>query len=339
MKKNNSTKNIVLISWTRYSRHTDLLGKSLNAQIFFIDNIISSRSTIWKLFFWIDYSVKSFLTLKIILKTKPKIVFMQNPPSIAPIILSLINIFIRFRIVFDSHNGAFESPWVRFPGHKWALKNADLVIIHNQQLYNNLVNYSYFQGINFRVLNSRLSEFADVLKEPQTQPYFLVVTTFSEDEPMEELLEGIKNFYSSDRKQIKFKITGNYKRKPDLVKKYSAIENIDFLGFVSEDRYKYLLVNTFCMISLSTRNDVQQFSLMEAVGSGVPFISSNNETNRALFNNKMILAENNADAIEKSIVQFISDREIYLKNIVILKNEQKIKWENDFNNILSQLKF
>jgi len=333
MSKSNKTNNIILISWTKYSRHTDLLGKAINAEIFFIDKFFHFRGILWYLLFPFDYFLKSCKTFLIIKKTKPDFVFIQNPPSLAPIVLIIIKKFKNFKAVFDSHNAAFEKPWISIPGYRWALIHADLVIIHNSQLYKNLIKIDFFKKVKFKILNSKLTDFSDYKKQENNKPYILIVTTFAGDEPMDELLEGIRKFNIGNNNKIKFKITGNYNKREDLYKTYYSDENIEFLGFVSDNDYKNLIVNALCIISLSIRNDVQQFALMEAVGAEIPFISSNNITNNSLFNDKMILTENKSDAIAKSIKIFMNNRNKYLNNILYIKKKQIEKWENDFKNI------
>lgn len=329
----NKNQKIIFISWTKYARHSDLLAKALGAEIYFIDNFINSRGLVWKLFFFSDYLVKTFKTFKIILNQKPDFVFVQNPPSLTPIVVIILSRILRFKVVVDSHNGAFEKPWVSIPLHRWSLERAQLVIIHNAQLLNNLKNTRLYDKISFKILNSRLSEFYNLKNEKDEEQYFLVITSFAADEPVFELLKGIMIFNASNNFSITFKITGNYKKNPQLYNQYSQEKNIEFLGFVNDEDYKRLLVNAFGAIALSTRNDVQQFALMEAVGAEVPFISSRNSTNESLFGVKMVLTENKANDISKGLEIFVKNHEKLYNNIREIKQSQTDKWNHDFNQV------
>ncbi len=324
---------IIFISWTKYSHHTDLLADALGAEVFFIDNFINSRGILWRLFFLVDYFAKGFKSFIIILRTKPAIVFVQNPPSLAPIAVIFFKKIFKIKVVLDSHNGAFEKPWVSIPFHSWALRKADLVTIHNNQLHTNLKDLANFQKVNFKILNSKLADYSGIKKNEQESSHFLIITSFAVDEPVNELLEGIRLFNSNNHTNIKFKITGNYNRNPELFRKYSQERNLEFLGFVSEDDYSDLLVNAYGAMALSTRNDVQQFALMEAVGAEVPFISSDNSTNRSIFNDKMVLTDNTSIKISEAIEKFIKDRDSLYKNILTIKKEQTEKWNRDFNQV------
>ncbi len=332
-------KKIILISWQSYNPHSQLLGNSFHADIHYINDLIITRGLIWKIFFAADYLYKSFKTLTIIISSHPGCVIVQNPVPIAVIISVSLKRILNFKVVADSHNGAFASPWGSFPLHKWALRNADIITVHNYQLLERLKNDKTYTGINFRILNSKLSEF-DKQKPPtiNADPYFLVVSTFAGDEPMEILLEGIRLFKKNNNDNVLFRLTGNFRKKNSLYEEYKNDAGIEFLGFVSNENYAQLMVNSMGVISLSTRDDVQQFALMEAVGAGVPFISNNNITNKSLFDDKMVLIEIIPEMVAAGIEKFIKKKDELDKNILELRNNIRSKWENDLKLIKSELK-
>lgn len=327
---------IIFISWTSFARHTELLGKSLDAKIFYIGKYIKFKGLLWKLLSPVDYILKSLKSLKLILKNKPDVVLVQNPPSIAPVIIVSFSKIFRFKTVIDSHNGAFEKPWIDIPFHKWALRNATIVTIHNNVLFDRLTADKNFRNINFKILNSRLSDFPAGLKEISQEKYFLIISSFSGDEPMEILLQGIDNFLKHN-KNFNFKITGNYKKNIQLYNQYCGKNNIEFLGFVDDSQYDYLVVNAYGIIALSTRDDVQQFALMEAVGAEVPFISNKNKTNIDLFEDKMVLIENNSDKVSDGVMDFINNKNKLNECIIDIKIQQQIKWEKGFDMLLKEL--
>jgi len=329
---------IIFFSWTSYARHSELLGEALGGDVYFIEDLIKSRALIWKMFFIVDYLSKAIRSLKIISQKRPKYVFVQNPPSVAPVALVLFRRILGFKLAVDSHNGAFEEPWISVPLHKWSLSQADLVVVHNRQILKKLKENPQLENVNFKVLNSRLPEFPSVIRSEQSRPYILIISTFASDEPMDQLLSGVSLFIETHGKGIEFKITGNFRKSSDLYEKYSGKKGVEFLGYVDEEEYKSILVNAHGIIALSTRDDVQQFALMEAIGAGVPFISSDNITNRALFNDHMILTENISEDIEKSIDMFLNNREIYKRNVEDIKATQSERWQKDFDALANSLK-
>ena len=329
-------KKIIFISWTDFGRHTELLGEALGTDIFFIKGLIKSRRLTWRLLFPLDYLIKGLKTVKILLRIRPSVVFVQNPPSLAPILIVMCSKYFKTKTVIDSHNGAFEKLWMNVPFHIWALRNASIVTLHNQEIFKRLVSNKKLSDINFMILGSRLPEYPTISKDNKEKKYFLVISTFSSDEPMENLLEGITIFLSNNNNNFKFKVTGNYKKKRYLYEKYSKYKNIEFLGFVDDNKYNHLVVNAYGIISLSTRDDVQQMALIEAIGAEVPFISSKNLTNVSLFGDQMILIDNIPNKIVEGINSFIQNKKVLDKNVFDIKVAQKSKWEKDFNILIQE---
>ena len=331
------TKKIIFISWTNFNRHSQLLAQNLGIEIFFIKNFIRTRKLTWHLFFWLDYLSKSIRTIRIIWNSKPDVIIVQNPPSILPILVVLLKIFGSFKVMVDSHNAAFEKPWKHIPFNKWALRHADIVTIHNNQLLYNLKKNTKYSGINFKVLNSSLTDFSKFKKDDQGPPYILIITTFSVDEPVKKLFDGITEFQKNHNNNLKFKVTGNYNKNYKLYLKFRENEDIEFLGYLSEQEYTSYLINSFGIISLSTRNDVQQFAITEAISAEIPFISNNNSTNKDLFNDKMILTELLPSSISQSIDAFIKNRKMLGANIKKIKKNISEKWNKDFVEIKDEL--
>jgi len=331
----NKIKKIILISWQAYNPHSFLLGEAFDAKIFFINDLINTRNIVWKLFFYIDYFYKSLKTIYFILTSKPNLIIVQNPTAITVIIAVLFKSISNVKVIADSHNGAFSKPWQNFPLHKWALKKADIVLIHNMQLLERLLSDKSYLGVNFRHLNSRLSSLNN--KIILTPPYILVVSSFAADEPMEVLLEALRLYNKKSNSNILFRITGNYNKKPLLYNEFKNDIGLEFLGFVSNEQYKMYLSNSDAVISLSTRDDVQQFALMEAISAGVPFISNDNLTNKSLFTDKMILVEIESNKIANGIEKFYSEKNKFVENLYELKEDLKKKWEKDFLAIKCEL--
>jgi len=330
-------KRIIFISWSNYHGRTHKLGDAFGAEIHYIKNFINTRGLIWKLFFIFDYLLKSLKTLNVILSSRPDVVFIQNPPSIAPVVTVLYSRFIKFKVVLDSHNSAFEKPWKFIPFHKWALEKADAVLIHNDQLLYSIIDDPYYKSINFKVLNDKLIDYKVKKNDLQKTIYFLVISTFNFDEPMDILLESVKIFNAHNISNVNFKITGNYKKEPGLYSKYTKEENIEFLGFVPREEYDHFLMNAYGVISFTTRDNVQQCAVMEAISAEVPFISNNDPINTSLSGGKMILSEITKEGIVKSLELFIKERDQLVNSMPEIKAELSEKWENDFNNIKNEL--
>lgn len=332
--------NFIYISWTAFNWHAHLFSKTLNTQIHFI-----KKTGIYKLLPSIlntifDYILKSIRTIIIIIKNYNNYFFFENPPPIASVIGFLFKkINKNFKYVIDSHNGAFESPMINFPFVIKAFNNADAVIVHNNPLKNFLQSKDEFRNCKFFTLNDPIPEIPDYAIPENKDQYFLVVTTFHGDEPIEIVLEGIELFLSkATDSKVEFHVSGNYNKKLNVYKKFVNNKKIKFLGFVDQETYHKELTNSIGVLTYSTREMVQQFAPMEALGANKAFVSNRNLTNIELFDNKMILTEINPESVAKGIEEFLKRKDELEQNIKNLKEHLTEIRNKDFNNLIRYLK-
>ena len=104
----------LFVAWISWFRRPVELGKWFGLEPVFI-NPFQKRGLCWKLFFPIDYLMKSLSTLAELLKHRPRIVFAQSGPSFCPMTAAFYRLFFKCRMVVDCHNSAFEKPWIQVP--------------------------------------------------------------------------------------------------------------------------------------------------------------------------------------------------------------------------------
>ncbi len=331
---------IIYISWTDFNWHAFLLSNSLRADIFFIKKIKSYKILPKIINTVFDYFHKTLKTLIITLTKKNALIIFENPPPIAAVLgFALKKIKNKFNYLIDSHNGAFEPPMINFPFIYKAFNNADAVIVHNNPLKNFLKSKKEFNQCKFFTLNDPIPEIPKYPVSDKTNPYFLVVTTFHGDEPIETVLEGIEYFINNRHDlNIEFHITGNYKKNLKVYERFHKFNKIKFLGFVDQETYHKELVNSFGVLSYSTRDMVQQFAPMEALGANKAFISNRNLTNLELFQDKMVLTEINPESIYKGIEEFLFRKNELEKNINYLKEKLTKIRNEDFDNLIDYLR-
>ena len=329
-------KSPIYISWTKFNWHAHYQAITFNARIYFLNTPFNSSTDFKKLFKLIDYLFKSFKTILIIIKSHSNIIFIENPPPIGGIIGFFLSRILKYKLVIDAHNGAFESPMINIPFTKYSLSKATAVIVHNNSLRFFLGGKKEFKNCSFFTLNDPLPQIP-VYSSEDIGNYILIVTTFHGDEPIEIVLEGVKYFIEQNPgTDIQFRVTGNYNKKINLYEKYNQ-PRILFLGFVSQEEYFKQLVNSLCVMSYSVREMVQQYALMEALGAGKPFISNKNLTNTELFGDKMIFTDNDPLSIAEGIEKFLQNREQLINNIEILKRELSLKRKDDLEKIKKHL--
>lgn len=331
-------KKILIVMWYGYSRRASSLSKELNCELLLIDSFITKNSKIRKYFLWIDYILKTFVTLRRLIKINPDIVISTSPPSFCPIICYIyIKIFGK-KMILDAHNSAFLKPWISVPFYRQIIKKATLVLIHNIELYNFIV--KKYSGNNFFVLPDPLPQFV-TYKQTYNEfdrKYFLVILSFSPDEPINLIFNSIMIFLSRFKsKNFHFYITGNYKKKMVIYNKYKDIQEIQFLGFIDEKKFEQFLVNSFAVISFSTKQMVQQSAVIESLGAVIPVITENSKTNQRIFTKGAILTELEESKVVEAFEKMIENHDRLKKEIIKRKSEYYLSWKENFVKFLKML--
>jgi len=126
---------------------------------------------------------------------------------------------------------------------------------------------------------SKISILGNFLSEPlpnygrpdMCRPYFVYVGRFSQEKGIFTLLEAF-----SDLRHIRLKIMGSgplLKKMQTYIEEYD-LQNIEILGYVSEDVKVHTLRNALCCIVPSECYEVFPFVLLESAAVGTPVIAS-----------------------------------------------------------------
>lgn len=256
---------IVFIAWKRLSRRTELLSEALNAQLLFFKDGPS-------------YIRAAISTIKKIAKIKPTFVLVQLPQG--PLLLEalILRTFYKYKLIADVHTG-FLMKWewksliLNLP-FKAFLKKCDLIVIHNKKMRELLP-----KGLNKKTL---------VVYDPWylikslpnnigNEKYVVFPASYHPDEPLEEVLEAVKNLCPN----VKLKVTGNWKRRQDL-KKYES-ERISFTGFLNKEEYEALIANSSGIISGTKEEYTALMSAWEAVAYSKPLAINETEALRECY--------------------------------------------------------
>ena len=92
--------------------------------------MLFSHITIYRIY------IVSIRTFKILIREKPAIIFVQNPPIIAPLVAYLYTKIRKSKFVIDSHTGALLAPWWKWslPLHAFLSRRALITIVTNKYL-------------------------------------------------------------------------------------------------------------------------------------------------------------------------------------------------------------
>ncbi|MBK1885946.1 glycosyltransferase [Marinobacter sp. DY40_1A1] len=326
----------IWISWENHRRSREL-ADAFNAELIIHTN--KHRR-------WLRYPTLSFKTARLVLTRKPKLIFCQNPSIVLTTLLVILKKITGFKLVVDRHSN-FKLNTTESKHLKWkifhllsnfTIKNSDLTIVTNEFL-KKLCESVGSQAV---ILQDKLPVM-NYMKNRNTQFNFddkvhkiMVVATFDDDEPIDEIVEAGINLSSLYR----IYITGNYLKKlsevdRDQLKKQGVI----LTGYIAESEYQSLMHCSDAIVVLTKEEFILNCGAYEALALKKPFVVSNTETLRQYFRKGCIYTEISSTSIKDSIEEVIRRKAELTEEIETFIPELIKDWNNRFKEIQEIVNF
>jgi len=308
----------VWITWETQRRSIEL-AKKFRCELFVIEykGILRYPKSIIK-------------TLSLFGSTKPHIVFVQNPSMILATVACFYGFLKKIPLVVDRHTTFLLNKKYRNTPrlmlfkllHRFTVQYADFTIVTNEFLAN-IVRQLKGRPFVLPDMIPRLLQTETVaLKGKQN---ILLISSFGEDEPIEEVIEAMKQVNQEDTFLY---ITGNYKKLDELTYK-AAPSNIVFTGFLGEEEFINILFSVDAVMVLTTADYTMLCGCYEAVSANKPLITSNKGVLTEYFEGA-VFVDNSAKDICNAIREVIRNVDLYKDRISNLKERLDCEWEERF---------
>lgn len=246
----------------------------------------------------ISWLSKSCKTIKTLHRKRPDVLFVQNPSLGLTILAVLLRSYFRYLLVVDAHNEGVR-PFVRSGLFvqfltRWLLRAADTNVVTNDSLANEV------SAMGGRVL---------ILPDPLPTPNFTqqidvsprkkkvdvaVICTYAADEPILDILAAAKLMPEKI-----FACTGRVEKFESLG--LQAPENVEFTGFLTDQKYWDLLASASVICDLTLMPDCLVCGAYEALSVGRPMVLSSNKATEELFGSVAILTESEPSSIANAL--------------------------------------
>lgn len=274
-----------------------------------------------------DYLVKCLKTLGYLLKYRPRVVWIQLPPTF------LLNLLLFYKknfnktliIISDCHNGVFFGKWKKYFNPK-LINKSDIIIVHNTVIKDIAIG----MGLDLKktiILEDRpAAKNVEVYIDSQSQyiNQVLMPCGFSKDEPLEVVFDAAKKI-----PEVTILISGPKERGVALFDYSKKPDNVHLVGYLSLKDYEILFMQSDVILGLTTEDHIQISVASEAVGMEKPMILSNTKLLSEMFNKGAVYVETlNADSIANGIKEALQNINILKQEVKILKQERNSKWDN-----------
>jgi glycosyltransferase involved in cell wall biosynthesis len=318
---------IVFITWAKTVPRSKNIGKRLGAECFFVEYL----KNLPKVFLPIRYGLQGLRTLQILLSHRPKVVMVANPPIFLPLLAYAYITVFGGKFVIDSHTGAFDlKGWGRLiPIHKFLSSRALTTIVTNRPLSSVV---KCWPAPVFVLEDALPILQPPSIARPQERFSVCVVNSFSEDEPLDEILTAAKASSDCD-----FYITGKIP-KDKLPLTINMPKNICFTGFLPDPEYIRRLYSVNAIMVLVKYDMTMLCGAYEAVAVGKPLITSDWKVLKHYFSKGTIYVDNSPEQIKAAVEKMKCQLFSMTRDMASLKLEISARWERSFKKLVQLLK-
>lgn len=265
------------------------------------------------------YAYQLFATLLILWRRRPDMVFVQSPPSLAPLIVAVYCRISGASFVVDAHSDAMLSPrWTR-PRflYRWMSRAAAATIVTNHSFAEAIER----DGGTALVVRDIPTSFQ--LGDPPQVPggsNIMVVSSFAADEPLAAIKEAARMV-----PDVHFHMTGSPDRAdPSMLEDLPP--NLALTGFLADEDY-YALMNTCdAVMCLTTRDNTMQRGACEALSLGRPIITSDWPLLRDYFHLGTVHVAPTAQDIATGVERILGKHDHYTQEMRLLGEHQEAEW-------------
>lgn len=314
----------VWVTW-EWQRRSIELAKKLGCELFIIEFKGILR-----------YPKSLFKTVNLLVKTKPDILFVQNPSMILGAFACIYRLFKETPIVIDRHttfplDRRGKSLFYIFIFellHRFTLKYADLTIVTNDFLAK-LVQRC--KGNPF-VLPDKIPDINPTQKiHLKGKRNILLISSFNWDEPIGAVLEAMRHIEES----IHLYISGNYNKLNSSIIS-SVPSNVSFTGFLEDQEFTNMVFSVDIVMVLTTLDHCMLCGCYEAVAAGKPLITSEKDVLQDYFKGAIFVDNSSADIAYKIHVA-IKSADVLEGKMGQLKETLETRWEAKYTQLETQL--
>ncbi|RME45918.1 MAG: glycosyltransferase family 1 protein [Caldilineae bacterium] len=281
----------------------------------------------------LKYPLQMVKTVGVLAKFRPRIVFVQNPPIFAVLVVYLWGWVTGTRFIIDSHTDALLASWWRWtlPLHRFLSRRAIVTLVTNEYLRQIVAGW----GAPAFILADPPATFPHRRPPPPDGADFrvVVVSTASYDEPIGEVLQAAARLPS-----VRFYITGNYRAPEHRSLVEAAPSNVRFTGYLADADYYGLLESAHAVMCLTTEDHTIQSGASEALWLGRPIITSDWPVLRAYFCRGTVHVNNNAESICHAIGAVQRNHATFEADIRALQADRRREWHRRASQLVSLIR-
>ena len=332
---------MIALAWAPFEARTALFAEKLHVPVFFVHYLLYKQPYVAPF----KYVLQAGKTWAILLRERPRIVYVLNPPVFAPLCVWLYSLFTGTKLIIDTHPPAlYARRWA------WSVPLQRFVI---RRAYLNVIDQERFADL-FRQWGARVviltkppkfhheviaaldsAEPQAPLSTPEASAVsragdfeLAVVNTFAADEPLDIILQAARAL-----PEAHFSIMGDLSLAPAGVVE-SAPSNVTFTGYLRGDAYWTALRQANAVMVLTT----YAYSVLGGAQDGValdkPLLLSDQPALREFFTSGTVFIPNTTDGIVTGVRAVMRDETRLIAEVKWLALTQEATWQARFKELI-----
>lgn len=325
MKAPRTRRDRVWIAWERQRRSLGLAARLRARLVLCIDE---ERG-------WLRYPLSAAKTLKVLLGSRGRAVFVQNPSMLLAALAGALRKPLGFFLVVDRHsNFGFLSGGPPGPRRMasdllsgFTLRRADITLVTNAELAEKVaamggrpvVLPDPFPEIPVPALRTASS----LRARPSGAPAeILFVSSWAFDEPIVETMEACRALQG----RVRVRITGRVK--PAFARMLAgAPDNFIPTGFISDAEYFDLMARADAVMAVTSRSGTLVCGAYEAIALGKPLVLGDSAALRGYFDEGAVYTDGTAPDLIRRLGELLDDLPRHAEAIRRLLARRAPEWE------------
>ncbi|MCX6761358.1 MAG: glycosyltransferase [Candidatus Moranbacteria bacterium] len=320
------------IIWVQEVKLSEFLAREIDAKIIISCKKYWGRFAIPIIF---RYIIQGFDTYRKLRQIRPQIIFVQNPPITAVLVVYFYAKLNSAKYIIDTHTAGFiDRKWIFFhPLHKFLAKRAIWNTAHNYKNLEILKSWGiekssvlqFYTPTKKEVLKENVklsSELEDKLNKRAGLKVFMV-NRFAGDDAWQEVAETAKLL-----PQAIFFLTGNDKKISPSVKS-TFPENVILTGYLRHPEFMTLMERSDVILALTKRRDTVLWSIREIMALRKPFVTTDSDAIRHYFSDVALFTNHNPKDMAAKIQLAIKNQAELKEKIELFLEKDAIRWKND----------
>lgn len=322
----------VFIVWGQEAELSRYLAKGFGADF---KQVYIKRWGKIKLPVLIRYVVQSLKTLSILVRERPWVVIVQNPPIFATLVSCFYCTIAGAKLAIDSHTAAFlDRKWVFFHWlFKFIAKKADLNTCHNFKNLEVLKEWGISPAMVIQFYNPIYEEenlkqemedknLSSLLKNSKLP--IMMVNRFANDDDWSTVLAT-----ATLLPEATFFITGNPPASLEKIIKKNLPANVCLAGYLPHKEFMKLMWGCRVILAFTLRKDTVLWSIREIMAIGKPFVTTDSEVLRHYFGEVALFTKSDPEQLKEKISMALENENKIKDKIKIFLEKDKRRWEEE----------